>query len=88
VFPIHRDGDTFRPLAPDDVRAAIASVPERARRDFAMWSFNDDGRHELDDYEQAGVTWWMVEGFQLPPDELRRIADAGPHRYVRGATAR
>jgi hypothetical protein len=28
----------------------------------------------------------MVEGFLLPPDELRRIADTGPHRYLRVET--
>jgi hypothetical protein len=28
----------------------------------------------------------MVEGFLLPPDELRRIASAGPHRYIRPET--
>jgi alkanesulfonate monooxygenase SsuD/methylene tetrahydromethanopterin reductase-like flavin-dependent oxidoreductase (luciferase family) len=86
AFPIHRDGDRFRPLAPDEAAAAVASLPERARRDFAIWSFNDDGRGALADYEAAGVTWWMVEGFLLPPEELRRIADAGPHRYIRSDT--
>jgi alkanesulfonate monooxygenase SsuD/methylene tetrahydromethanopterin reductase-like flavin-dependent oxidoreductase (luciferase family) len=86
VFPIHREEHTFRPLAPDDVAAAVASLPEQARRDFAMWSFNDEGAHDLADYEATGVTWWMVEGFLLPPDELRRIADAGPHRYIRAET--
>jgi alkanesulfonate monooxygenase SsuD/methylene tetrahydromethanopterin reductase-like flavin-dependent oxidoreductase (luciferase family) len=63
VFPIHRDGDEFRPLTPAEAVIAVASLPERARQDFAMWSFNDDGSHELADYEDAGVTWWMVEGF-------------------------
>lgn len=86
VFPIHRDGDKWRLLTPDEVRAAVASVPARARHDFAMWSFNDEGRGELADYEAAGVTWWMVEGFLLQADELRRIADAGPHRYIRPET--
>jgi len=86
VFPIHRDGERFKPLTPDEAAAAVASLPERARRDFAIWSFNDDGSGELADYEAAGVTWWMVEGFLLPPDELRRIADAGPYRYVRPET--
>ncbi|MGN6797755.1 MAG: LLM class flavin-dependent oxidoreductase [Gaiellaceae bacterium] len=86
VFPIHRDGDKWRPLTPGEVRAAVASLPERARRDFAMWRFNDEGHADLAEYEAAGVTWWMVEGFLLPPDELRRIADAGPHRYIRPET--
>jgi alkanesulfonate monooxygenase SsuD/methylene tetrahydromethanopterin reductase-like flavin-dependent oxidoreductase (luciferase family) len=86
VFPIHRDGDTFRPLTPAEAATAVASLPERARQDFAMWSFNDDGSHELADYEDAGVTWWMVEGFLLEPDELRTIADAGPHRFIRTET--
>ena len=86
VFPIHRDGEQWRPLTPDEAGAAVASLPERARRDFAIWSFNDEGHGSLADYEAAGVTWWMVEGFLLPPDELRRIADAGPHRYIRPET--
>jgi alkanesulfonate monooxygenase SsuD/methylene tetrahydromethanopterin reductase-like flavin-dependent oxidoreductase (luciferase family) len=86
VFPIHRDGEKWRPLTPDEVSAAVASLPERSRRDFAMWSFNDEGHGDLAAYEVAGVTWWMVEGFLLPPDELRRVADAGPHRYVRPET--
>jgi alkanesulfonate monooxygenase SsuD/methylene tetrahydromethanopterin reductase-like flavin-dependent oxidoreductase (luciferase family) len=86
VFPTHRDGDKWRPLTPAEAGAAVASLPERARRDFAMWSFNDEGHGDLAAYEAAGVTWWMVEGFLLPPDELRRIADAGPHRYVRPET--
>ena len=86
VFPIHRDGDKFRPLTPVEAATAVASLPERARQDFAMWSFNDDGSHELADYEDAGVTWWMVEGFLLEPDELRTIADAGPHRFIRAET--
>jgi hypothetical protein len=86
VFPIHREGERFVPLTPDEAAAAVASLPERARRDFAMWSFNDVGDGELADYEAVGVTWWMVEGFLLPPDELRRIADAGPHRYLRPET--
>jgi alkanesulfonate monooxygenase SsuD/methylene tetrahydromethanopterin reductase-like flavin-dependent oxidoreductase (luciferase family) len=86
VFPIHRDGERWTPLTPGEASAAVASLPERARSDFAMWSFNDVGDGELADYEAAGVTWWMVEGFLLPPDELRRIADAGPHRYLRVET--
>jgi alkanesulfonate monooxygenase SsuD/methylene tetrahydromethanopterin reductase-like flavin-dependent oxidoreductase (luciferase family) len=86
VFPIHREDDTFRPLSPDAVADAVASLPERARRDFAMWSFNDQGEHDLAAYEAAGVTWWMVEGFLLPAEELVRIVDAGPHRYLRAGT--
>jgi hypothetical protein len=86
VFPIHRHDEKWRPLTPDEATGAVASLPDRARRDFAMWSFNDQGHGELADYEAAGVTWWMVEGFMLPADELRHIADAGPHRYLRADT--
>ena len=86
VFPIHREAERWHLLTPDEVAAARGSLPGRARRDFAMWSFNDVGDGELDDYAAAGVSWWMVEGFLLPPDELRRIADAGPHRYLRNET--
>jgi alkanesulfonate monooxygenase SsuD/methylene tetrahydromethanopterin reductase-like flavin-dependent oxidoreductase (luciferase family) len=83
AFPIGENTDgRARPLTPPQVGEARETLPERARRDFAIWR-NDTGEHELEAYERAGVTWWMVECWGLPPDELRRLADAGPHRFVR-----
>jgi alkanesulfonate monooxygenase SsuD/methylene tetrahydromethanopterin reductase-like flavin-dependent oxidoreductase (luciferase family) len=85
VFPIHRkaDGQGFEPLQPDGVRDALASVPEQARKDFAIWSWADTGEPPIEEYEAAGVTWWMTEAWGLEPDELRALADGGPQRLVR-----
>jgi alkanesulfonate monooxygenase SsuD/methylene tetrahydromethanopterin reductase-like flavin-dependent oxidoreductase (luciferase family) len=84
VFPIHREeGNGFTPLQPGDVAAALASLPEQARSDLAVWSWNDTGEPAMEKYEAAGATWWMVEAWGLERDELLALADGGPSRFVR-----
>jgi hypothetical protein len=43
------------------VAPAVASLPEHARRDFTIGSFNDDGSGGLADYEAVCVTWCRSE---------------------------
>ena len=76
VFPI-QDGESGV-LSPDAIRACRATLPERARADFAVWGWNDRGEFPLEEYEQAGATWWMAEMWQKPYEEIEAIVAAGP----------
>lgn len=83
VFPIGKDASgSWAPLAPDAVRACRASLPEHARGDFAIWGWEDDGTHDTAEYEEAGVTWWMRELWQMPYDAAAAVVEAGPARAV------
>ena len=72
VFPIHRDGEQWRPLTPDEAGAAVASLPERARRDFAIWSFNDEGHGEPRRLRSGRRD--VVDGRRFPPSARRAAA--------------
>jgi alkanesulfonate monooxygenase SsuD/methylene tetrahydromethanopterin reductase-like flavin-dependent oxidoreductase (luciferase family) len=86
VFPTVRGDDgRFRPPTPDTVRDLLAELPLRARGDCAIWGWDDRGDVPIEEYEEAGVTWWMVETYGLAPDRLRALADSGPGRLVRSA---
>lgn len=82
VFPIVPSGDDrlFAPPAVDILRDCLASLPDRARRDCALWSFGDRGDVSLDEYEAAGVTWWMGDTSGLAYDEVVSLVAAGPPR--------
>ena len=85
VFPTVRGEDgRFRPPAPETVRALLAELPERARADCAIWGWDDRGDVPIEEYEAAGVTWWMVETYGLDAERLRALADKlVPGRLVR-----
>jgi alkanesulfonate monooxygenase SsuD/methylene tetrahydromethanopterin reductase-like flavin-dependent oxidoreductase (luciferase family) len=84
VFPTVRGEDgRFRPPSPDTVRELLAGLPERARGDCAIWGWDDRGAVPIEEYEAAGVTWWMVETFGLDAERLIALADSGPGRLVR-----
>ena len=86
VFPTVRGEDgRFRPPAPDTVRALLAELPEHARVDCAIWGWDDRGDVPIEEYEAAGVTWWMVETYGLDAERLRALADSGPGRLVRSS---
>jgi alkanesulfonate monooxygenase SsuD/methylene tetrahydromethanopterin reductase-like flavin-dependent oxidoreductase (luciferase family) len=86
IFPTVRGEDgRFRPPSPATVCALLGELPERARTDCAIWGWDDRGDIPIEDYEAAGVTWWMVETYGLDADRLRALADSGPGRLVRTA---
>jgi alkanesulfonate monooxygenase SsuD/methylene tetrahydromethanopterin reductase-like flavin-dependent oxidoreductase (luciferase family) len=86
IFPTVRGEDgRFRPPSPGVVRDLLAELPDRARTDCAIWGWDDRGDSAIEDYEAAGVTWWMVETYGLDVDRLRALADSGPGRLVRSA---
>lgn len=79
VFPIGRDeSGSYVPLPPDVIRACRATLPERARADFAVWGWNDRGEIPFEEYERAGATWWMAEMWGKPYEEVVAIVAAGP----------
>jgi alkanesulfonate monooxygenase SsuD/methylene tetrahydromethanopterin reductase-like flavin-dependent oxidoreductase (luciferase family) len=84
VFPTVRGDDgRFRPPSPDTIRELLAELPERARTDCAIWGWDDRGDVPIEEYEDAGVTWWMVETYGLAADRLLALAESGPGRLVR-----
>jgi alkanesulfonate monooxygenase SsuD/methylene tetrahydromethanopterin reductase-like flavin-dependent oxidoreductase (luciferase family) len=86
IFPTVRGEDgRFRPPSPDAVRRLLAELPERARGDCAIWGWDDRGDAPIEEYEAAGVTWWMVETYGLDVERLRALADSGPGRLVRSS---
>ena len=86
VFPTVRAEDgRFRPPSPDRVRELLDRLPARARSDCAIWGWDDRGDIPIEEYEGAGVTWWMVETFGLDADRLLALADSGPGRLVRSS---
>ena len=86
IFPTVRDHDgRFRPPSPGTVRELLAELPERARGDCAIWGWDDRGDSPIEEYEDAGVTWWMVETYGLDADRLLALADSGPGRLVRSS---
>jgi alkanesulfonate monooxygenase SsuD/methylene tetrahydromethanopterin reductase-like flavin-dependent oxidoreductase (luciferase family) len=84
IFPTVRGTDgRFRPPPPATIRELLAELPERARTDCAIWGWDDRGDIPIEEYEGAGVTWWMVETYGLDADRLLALADSGPGRLVR-----
>ena len=71
---------------PNTVRALLAELPERARTDCAIWGWDDRGDVPIEEYEAAGVTWWMVETYGLDAERLRALAESGPGRLVRSSS--
>jgi len=84
MFPISRDESSplgFRTPSPDEVaglREAFVAAGARSDGDFALWSLGAPEPVPYQAYQDAGVTWWLVDGCRIDPGELTRRVASGP----------
>ncbi len=99
VVPVARGSDMANYLSPDEVRDVVAYIDERRSGDetfdivVAGHSSADDAAKAVQDYDDAGATWWLEDvspwafGWQWdgpwPIDQMNDRLRAGPPRLRR-----